>query len=90
MKKQLKVGDVVAIRGDLRTIDNGYWETGEYHSRKKCAYTPDQLIDGKYLKHTGHGGMWTGVVKSVNHDRALVGGGWRHHDYYEVICQSKM
>ncbi len=86
MKTQIKVGDVVAIRGDLRTTDNGYWENGEYHSRKRCVYLPEQLIDGKYLKHTGHGGIWTGVVKKIDGDMALVGGGWRRLDSYELMC----
>ena len=70
----IKIGDVVAIRGDKRVNNNG-----------QCAYTPDQLIDGKYLKHTGSGGIWTGVVAKIKGDLALVGGGWRRLDQYEII-----
>jgi len=62
----LKIGDVVAIRGDLRINNNG-----------QCAYTPDQLVDGKYLRHTGHGGLWTGTIEKINNGYVLVGGGWR-------------
>ena len=71
----LKVGDLVAIRGDLRINLDG-----------RCAYTPDQLIGGRYLRHTGHGGIWTGTVNKISKDgqeaRALVGGGWRNLDCY--------
>lgn len=70
-----KVGDLVAIRGDLRINLDG-----------RCAYTPDQLVDGKYLRHTGHGGIWTGTVEKISTDGyALVGGGWRRIDRYEVM-----
>ncbi len=60
------VGDTVAIRGDLRINIDG-----------RCAYTPDQLIDGKYLRHTGHGGIWFGTVVKISEELALVGGGYR-------------
>lgn len=69
----VQVGDLVAIRGDLRLRIDG-----------TCQYTPDQLVDGKYVKHTGHGGAWTGRVKSIKGDEALVGGGWRHVSRYEL------
>ena len=61
----IQVGDRVAIRGDLRRNMNG-----------QCAYTPGQLVDGKYVKHTGHGGMWTGRVEKIYTDMVKVGGGW--------------
>jgi len=70
----MKPGDVVAIRGDLRRNMNG-----------ECAYTPDQLVDGKYVRHTGHGGIWTGVVKKVRGDMVLIGGGWWYSGLCEVI-----
>ena len=70
----IKVGDVVAIRGDKRINYDG-----------QCAYTDSQLFDGKYVRHTGHGGIWTGVVKKITGDRALVGGGWLFLDHYEVM-----
>ncbi len=70
----LKVGDTVAIRGDLRLRMDG-----------SCQYTPEQLVDGKYLKHTGHGGIWTGKVSKICGDEALVGGGWRHVSSYEIV-----
>lgn len=63
----LQVGDTVAIRGDRRLRIDG-----------SCQYLPEQLVDGKYLKHTGHGGVWTGKVQKIQGDEALVGGGWRH------------
>jgi hypothetical protein len=75
MKDTIKVGDVVAIRGDRRINNNG-----------QCAYTPDQLFQGKYVKHAYNGEIWTGVVKKIDGDMALVGGGWRQLDSYEVVC----
>lgn len=69
----LQVGDVVAIRGDLRL-----------RMDRECQYTPDQLVDGRYVKHTGHGGVWTGRVDAIKGDEALVGGGWRHVSRYEI------
>lgn len=77
----LKVGDLVAIRGDLRINLDG-----------RCAYTPDQLVDGRYLRHTGHGGIWLGIVDAIDgaggETRALVGGGWRRIDRYEVMPEA--
>lgn len=72
----IRIGDEVAIRGDLRRNLSG-----------QCAYTEEQLVDGKYLKHTGHGGIWTGVVEKVVGEEALVAGGWRHISRYEVLCR---
>jgi hypothetical protein len=71
----IQVGDVVAIRGDRRINYN----------MNRCAYTPDQLVDGKYVKHTGHGGVWTGRVDKIDPkgEFALVGGGWRPVTHYE-------
>lgn len=72
----IRAGDVVAIRGDLRLRKGG-----------SCQYTPDQLVNGKYLKHTGHGGIWTGIVQAVNGDMAFVGGGWRGVEILEAnVC----
>ena len=51
---EVMLGDVVAIRGDLRINNDG-----------RCAYTDDQLFDGKYLRHTCHGEIWIGVVKKI-------------------------
>ena len=72
--RPIRVGDVVAIRGDLRINNDG-----------RCAYTADQLVNGKYVRHSGHGGIWTGVVEKIDNDRALVGGGWRTLETYEVM-----
>lgn len=72
----LKIGDVVAIRGDVRINTNG-----------QCAYTPDQLVDGKYLKHN-NGGIWTGVIEKIRNDIAFVGGGWRGVECLEVMFNS--
>ncbi|HCU2480908.1 TPA: hypothetical protein OUK43_000391 [Pseudomonas aeruginosa] len=69
---QLQVGDTVAIRGDRRLTMNSI-----------CQYLPEQLVDGKYLKHTGHGGAWTGRIDKIQGEEALVGGGWRHLSMYE-------
>lgn len=68
----LQVGDTVAIRGDRRLRMDGSSE-----------YAPEQLVDGKYVRHTGHGGVWTGRVDKIQGDEALVGGGWRHVSRYE-------
>ena len=71
---RLKVGDVVKIRGDKRINNNG-----------QCAYTDDQLIDGKYVKHAHQNKAWSGEISKINDAKslALVGGGWRHFDSYE-------
>lgn len=74
----IKIGDVVAIRGDRRM---NYMGNGKF----VCAYHDDQLVDGKYVKHTGHGGIWTGVVANVDGDMALVAGGWRCIEQLEVM-----
>ena len=78
----LMIGDLVRIRGDKR------WN----YSTNKCCYTPDQLVDGKYLKHSGHGGVWTGridkiqgVLGSPQGAMVRVGGGWWHENLIEVI-----
>lgn len=74
---EIKVGDVVAIRGDKRmNFFGGKWV---------CAYLPEQLVDGKYVKHTGHGGVWTGIVESIDHedDMVKVGGVWRGSELFE-------
>ena len=56
MNNELKVGDTVAIRGDK------CWN----YQINKCSYFPEQLVDGKYLKHTGTGKVWTGkIVKLI-------------------------
>jgi len=64
MSALIRVGDVVAIRGDLRLRMDG-----------SCQYTPNQLALGKYLKHQTHGGVWTGIVEKIEGDMARVGGG---------------
>lgn len=71
---QITVGDIVAIRGDNRINNNG-----------QCAYDDCQLVDGKYLKHTGHGGIWNGRVSKVKGDMALVEGAWRGIANLEVM-----
>lgn len=78
----IKVGDTVAIRGDKRMnyLGRGKWI---------CAYTPDQLIDGKYLKHTGHGGVWTGKVEVIKDDMARVGITWMGIEMLEVYKEAK-
>ena len=65
MSEPLRVGDTVAIRGDRR------WN----HGRNCCAYTPDQLVDGKYLKHAHTGAVWTGKVTKLFEDRVCIGSG---------------
>lgn len=73
---KLKIGDLVAIRGDKRKKHNG-----------ECQYLPQQLILGKYLKHTRHGGIWLGKIEKIQGDMALVGGGWRPLNHYEIIIE---
>ena len=72
----MKVGDVVYIRGDKRINNDG-----------RCAYTPDQLVDGKYIKRHGSDKAWEGPVTKIDSadGRALVGGGWRPIDHYELV-----
>lgn len=65
------VGDTVRIRGDLRMsyVGGGEW---------KCAYFPEQLIDGKYVRHLNYNRPWTDVVDDIHGDMArFVGGGGR-------------
>lgn len=54
-----------------------------------CQYTPEQLVDGKYVRYTVHGGILTGVVDKVQGDMALVAGCWRRVDAYEVMPPSQ-
>jgi hypothetical protein len=63
----LKIGDTVAIRGDK------CWN----YQIDRCRYLPEQLIDGKYIKHTGTGKVWTGKITKIIEDgtRACLGGG---------------
>lgn len=70
---EIHLGDIVAIRGEDRINNDG-----------KCAYTPDQMIDG-LLKHTGHEGIWTGKVLKVNSERVFVGGRWWLREYCKVM-----
>ncbi|UVD32804.1 hypothetical protein [Pseudomonas phage PH826] len=70
----IKVGDIVAIRGDLRKKHGG-----------TCQYLPEQLVGGKYLKHAGTGEMWTGRVSKIQGDMAKVGGGWRGIEFYVPV-----
>jgi len=75
---KVKVGDIVAIRGDLRLRYDGI-----------CEYTEDQLVLGKYIKHIGHKGIWTGIIEKLgkyyDHHMAFVGGGWRSVDFLDVM-----
>lgn len=66
----MKIGDTVMIRGDLRTSGK---------------YAQEQLVNGKYVKKFGTNEPWTGKVKKVDGDMALVGGGWRGVEMYEVV-----
>lgn len=68
----INIGDKVMIRGDKRTAGK---------------YAPEQLVDGKYVKRQGTNEPWVGVVKDVNawNQEALVGGGWRGFEMYEVV-----
>lgn len=50
----VEAGDVVAIRGDLWTRNDG-----------RSAWRDDQLIDGKYVKCPVKGGIKTYAVKKV-------------------------
>jgi hypothetical protein len=54
----LKVGDTVAIRGDK------CWN----YQLNKCKYFPEQLVDGKYIKHTGTGKVWTAKITKFLED----------------------
>lgn len=68
----MKVGDKVYIRGDCR---------------KAGKYLPEQLIDGKYVKHAWKPEPWVGIVTKVDEvqQEALVGGGWRGFEMYELV-----
>lgn len=65
----IKVGDRVAIRGDLRRTYYGF-----------CVYTPEQLAGGKYILNSVTGEVWIGKVEKIQDDMAFVGGGWRGVD----------
>lgn len=69
----ISIGSKVMIRGDKRTA-------GKYHA--------NQLVDGKYVKRHGSDEPWIGVVKDINkwNNEALVGGGWRGLEMYE-LCE---
>ncbi len=77
---EIKIGDTVALRGDKRM---NYIGNGKY----VCAYTDDQLVDGKYVRHTGHGGIWTGVVERIDGDMVKVAGAWRGIGMVEVLSR---
>lgn len=74
---QIQVGDTVAIRGDKMVSYNPAYR------KVVCRYLPEQLVDGKYVMHTGHGGIWMGIVEKISGDMAFVGGGWRGIEFYE-------
>ena len=74
--ENIKVSDLIAIRGDLRKT---YVGNGEFI----CSYFEEQLVDGKYIKNSTTGDVWTGVVKKIRDDMALVGDGWRGLEFYE-------
>lgn len=61
MSEPLKVGDTVVIRGDKQ------WNS----QINKCCYSPDQLVDGKYLKHTGTGKVWTSKITKITDDGTM-------------------
>jgi hypothetical protein len=67
MNNELKIGDTVAIRGDKR------WN----YQINKCVYFPDQLVDGKYVKNSFTGKVWTGKITKLIEDntRACLDGG---------------
>ena len=69
------VGDTVMIRGDLRIN----YLTG------KCMYFPEQLVDGKYVKHASENRPWTGKVSRIDDDMAFVGGMWRNVSLLEAV-----
>ena len=73
-----KIGDLVAIRGDIRR-----------NYKNECVYTPEQLIQGKYLKNTNTGAVWLGTIEKIDEKRkaARVGGGWRGFEYYEKMAE---
>lgn len=50
----MKIGDTVAIRGDLRKQYSG-----------QCEYTEEQLVDGKYVRNTKTGGIWLGKITKI-------------------------
>lgn len=77
--KQLTIGDLVAIRGDLRRNLDG-----------RCAYAPDQLAGGKFIKRAGSDVAWTGKVEAIDGDMAKVGGGWRGIERYELVMNQDM
>lgn len=76
--QEIHVGDVVAVRGDLRLRMDG-----------SCQYPQDQLALGKYIKHQTHGGIWTGVVEKIKGDMVRVGGGWRGIEGYEKLLNTR-
>lgn len=61
----VRVGDKVMIRGDLRKNLNG-----------ECAYLPGQLIVGKYVRHAYKDRAWTGTVERISGDMVRVSGTW--------------
>jgi hypothetical protein len=78
--KGIHKGDIIAIRGDLA---NKTERTGKYH--------PEQLVNGKYVRHTGHHGVWTAKVKAIVLDgeyAAIEGGGAWALDLCEVYDES--
>ncbi|ATI16001.1 hypothetical protein Y35_GM000028 [Pseudomonas phage YS35] len=72
----VRVGDIVAIRGDIRKKLDG-----------TCQYTPEQLVGGKFLKHAGTGEIWTGRVSKIQGDMAKVEGAWRGIEFYVLISE---
>lgn len=76
---QIKVGDIVAIRGDKRVTYSRQYPEG------RCVYDYSQLVDGKYVKHTGTGEIWTGRVDKIRGEAVLIGGGYFGMEICEVM-----
>lgn len=85
METSIKIGDTVAIRGDVQKV---YVGNGKYVAK----YSDSQLVEGKYLKHTGTGEKWTGKVERINPDgdMAFIGGAWFGLKVLEVVGQEKV
>lgn len=86
----MKVGDVVAVRGDLDTILVRGGGPDQPAFQWIPRYFPEQMVDGKYVKNWATGEIWTGVIKKIftdpiDGDFALVDGGWRSCKILEVM-----
>jgi hypothetical protein len=77
---KLKIGDLVAIRGDLRR-----------NYKRECVYAPSQLVENKFLKNPTTQALWIGRVEKIDEQRqeARVAGGWRGFEFYEVMLPNQ-